>query len=166
MTSATPTSLRAALEGVEVAYYLVHSLDSSDFEDKDADAARAFGAAAPRPASSRSSTSAASVRTTATCPPHLRSRREVETLLGEAGVPVTVLRAAVVVGHGGISWELTRQLVHRLPVMIAPRWVNTRTQPIALPDVIRYLVGVLERAAGPRRRSTRWAAPTCCATST
>ena len=61
----------------------------------------------------------------------------------EAGVPVTVLRAAVVVGHGGISWELTRQLVHRLPVMIAPRWVNTRTQPIALPDVIRYLVGVL-----------------------
>ena len=56
---------------------------------------------------------------------------------------MTVLRAAVVVGHGGISWELTRQLVHRLPVMIAPRWVNTRTQPIALPDVIRYLVGVL-----------------------
>ena len=57
---------------------------------------------------------------------------------------MTVLRAAVVVGHGGISWELTRQLVDRLPVMIAPRWVNTRTQPIALPDVIRYLVGVLD----------------------
>ena len=59
-------------------------------------------------------------------------------------MPVTVLRAAVVVGHGGISWEITRQLVDRLPAMIAPRWVNTRTQPIALPDVIRYLVGVLD----------------------
>jgi uncharacterized protein YbjT (DUF2867 family) len=75
---------------------------------------------------------------------HLRSRREVEGLLGTGGVPVTVLRAAIVIGHGGISWELTRQLVDHLPVMVAPRWVNTRTQPIALPDVIRYLVGVLE----------------------
>ena len=75
---------------------------------------------------------------------HLKSRREVEELLGEAGVPVTVLRAAIVVGHGGISWEITRQLVAHLPIMVAPRWVNTRTQPIALPDVIRYLLGVLE----------------------
>jgi uncharacterized protein YbjT (DUF2867 family) len=55
-----------------------------------------------------------------------------------------VLRAAVVVGHGGISWEITRQLVHHLPAMVAPRWVKTRTQPIALADVIRYLVGVLD----------------------
>ena len=59
-------------------------------------------------------------------------------------MPVTVLRAAVVVGHGGISWEITRQLVDHLPVMVTPRWVNTRTQPIALADVIRYLVGVLD----------------------
>jgi uncharacterized protein YbjT (DUF2867 family) len=75
---------------------------------------------------------------------HLRSRREVETLLAEAGVPVTVLRAAVVIGHGGISWELTRQLAERLPLMITPKWVQTRTQPIALDDIIRYLVGVLD----------------------
>ena len=57
---------------------------------------------------------------------------------------MTVLRAAVVVGHGGISWEITRQLVDHLPAMVTPKWVNTRTQPIALPDVVRYLVGVLD----------------------
>jgi uncharacterized protein YbjT (DUF2867 family) len=82
--------------------------------------------------------------------PHLRSRREVEGLLGEGGVPVTVLRAGIVVGQGGISWELTRQLVKNLPAMVVPKWVSTRTQPIALDDVIRYLAGVVgdERAFG------------------
>jgi uncharacterized protein YbjT (DUF2867 family) len=74
--------------------------------------------------------------------PHLRSRREVERLLGATGVPVTVLRAAIIVGAGGISWELTRQLVKNLPAMVVPRWVSTPTQPIAVDDVIRYLVGV------------------------
>jgi uncharacterized protein YbjT (DUF2867 family) len=78
--------------------------------------------------------------------PHLRSRREVEQLLGEAGVPVTVLRAAIVVGEGGVSWELTRQLVKNLPAMVVPRWASTRTQPVALDDVIRYLVGVVDRS--------------------
>ena len=76
--------------------------------------------------------------------PHLRSRREVEGCLGEAGVPVTVLRAAIVVGNGGISWELTRQLVKNLPAMVVPKWVSTRTQPIALDDVVRYLAGVID----------------------
>jgi uncharacterized protein YbjT (DUF2867 family) len=75
---------------------------------------------------------------------HLRSRREVERLLGDGGVPVTVLRAAVIVGPGGISWEITRQLAERLPAMITPKWVHTRTQPIALHDVVRYLIGVLD----------------------
>ena len=81
---------------------------------------------------------------------HLRSRREVEGLLGDGGVPVTVLRAGIVVGRGGISWELTRQLVKNLPAMIVPRWAATRTQPIAVDDVVRYLVGVAgeERAVG------------------
>ena len=89
--------------------------------------------------------------------PHLRSRREVEGLLGAAGVPVTVLRAGIIIGHGGISWEITRQLVEHLPAMVTPRWVRTRTQPIALDDVIRYLVGVLEpdEAEGPRLRDRR-----------
>jgi len=137
-----PDSLRPALEGVDVAVYLVHSLDDPDFERKDAQAARNFSAAA----------AAAGVRQIVymgglgddadELSAHLRSRREVEHLLGEDGVPVTVLRAAIVVGHGGISWEITRQLVKNLPAMVVPRWVGTRTQPIALDDVIRYIVGV------------------------
>lgn len=138
-----PASLGEPLSGVTAAYYLVHSLESDDFERRDADAARAFSKAA----------AAAGLRQIVymgglgadgdDLSPHLRSRRQVETLLGEDGVPVTVLRAAVVVGDGGISWELTRQLVSHLPAMITPKWTFTRTQPIALQDVIRYLVGVL-----------------------
>ena len=76
---------------------------------------------------------------------HLRSRRQVEKLLAGGGVPVTTLRAGIIVGYGGISWEMTRQLVEHLPAMITPRWVRTRTQPIAVGDVIRYLVGVLDK---------------------
>jgi uncharacterized protein YbjT (DUF2867 family) len=139
-----PGSLRPAMEGVDVAVYLVHSLDDPDFERKDAEAARNFSAAA----------AAAGVRQIVymgglgddadELSAHLRSRREVEHLLGEDGVPVTVLRAAIVVGHGGISWEITRQLVKNLPAMVVPKWVGTRTQPIALDDVIRYIVGVTD----------------------
>ena len=68
----------------------------------------------------------------------------MERLLAEGDVPVTVLRAAIVIGHGGISWEITRQLVAHLPAMVVPRWATTRCQPIALADMIRYLVGVLD----------------------
>ncbi|HXD25446.1 MAG TPA: NADH-binding protein, partial [Propionibacteriaceae bacterium] len=81
----------------------------------------------------------------------LKSRREVEQLLASGGVPTTVLRAAIVIGNGGISWEITRQLVAHLPVMIVPKWATTRTQPIALTDVVRYLVGVLEPEAAKGR---------------
>jgi uncharacterized protein YbjT (DUF2867 family) len=139
-------SLADAVRGVDAAYYLVHSLDSDDFEDKDADAARNFGAAAAEAGLEQIVYLGGLGSEDEELSPHLRSRREVEHLLGEAGVPVTVLRAAVVVGHGGISWEITRQLVDHLPAMITPRWVYTRTQPIALRDVIRYLVGVLDLA--------------------
>jgi len=137
-------SLDDALRGVDVAIYLVHSLDDPDFERKDAEAARTFSAAA----------AAAGVRQIVymgglgdedqELSAHLRSRREVEQLLGADGVPVTVLRAAIVVGHGGISWEITRQLVKNLPAMVVPRWVGTRTQPIAIDDVVRYLAGVVD----------------------
>lgn len=140
-----PDSLAAALDGVDVAIYLVHSLDDPDFERKDAEAARNFSKAA----------AAAGVRQIVymgglgaddgDLSAHLRSRREVEGLLGQDGVPVTVLRAAIVVGHGGISWEITRQLVKNLPAMVVPKWVGTRTQPIALDDVIRYLAGVVDK---------------------
>lgn len=138
-----PDTLPPALADIDVAYYLVHSLDSGDFVEKDADAARAFGAAAAAAGVDRIIYLGGLGVDDDKLSAHLRSRRQVETLLGEGGVPVTVLRAAIVIGHGGISWEITRQLVKHLPIMVAPRWVNTRTQPIALPDVIRYLVGVL-----------------------
>jgi len=136
-------SLDRALEGCAAAYYLVHSLDSADFEERDAAAARAFGKAAAHAGVEQIVYLGGLGEDGDQLSAHLRSRREVETLLGEAGVPVTVLRAGIVVGHGGISWEITRQLVEHLPAMVTPRWVRTRTQPIAVADVVRYLVGVL-----------------------
>ena len=143
-------SLRAPLSGVDVAYYFVHSLQSNDFEERDAQAATDFGRAAADAGVQRLVYLGGLGSDSEELSPHLRSRREVEELLRESGVPLTVLRAAVVIGHGSIAWEITRQLAQHLPAMVAPRWVKTRTQPIALPDVIRYLVGVLEhpQAAG------------------
>ncbi|MFD4325053.1 NAD(P)H-binding protein [Nocardioides sp. NPDC058538] len=138
-----PTTLPAALDGVDVAVYLVHSLDHDDFEERDARAAKSFGAAAAR-AGVRQIVYLGGLGDDGDLSPHLRSRREVEALLGEAGVPVTVLRAAIVVGRGGVSWELTRQLVKNLPAMVVPRWTATRTQPVAVDDVIRYLAGVID----------------------
>ena len=138
-----PASLGPAMAGCEAAYYLVHSLSESDFERKDADAATAFGAAAARSGLRRVIYLGGLGDETDVLSAHLRSRREVEKRLGSAGVPVTVIRAGIVIGHGGISWELTRQLVEHLPLMITPTWVYTRTQPIAVDDVVRYLAGVL-----------------------
>ncbi|WP_053649099.1 MULTISPECIES: SDR family oxidoreductase [unclassified Streptomyces] len=138
-------SLRPAFEGVEVAYYLVHSLGSGrDFEEKDRRAARTFAEEAR----------AAGVRrivylgglTPKDVPedelsPHLRSRAEVGRILLDSGVPTTVLRAAVVIGSGSASFEMLRYLTERLPVMLTPSWVRTHVQPIAVRDVLRYLVG-------------------------
>jgi uncharacterized protein YbjT (DUF2867 family) len=139
-----PETLPAALEGCQVAYYLVHSLDDDDFEAKDARAATAFGEAAAAAGLERIIYLGGLGDDRDDLSAHLRSRREVEGLLGAGGVPVTVLRAGIVVGHGGISWELTRQLVEHLPAMITPKWVGTRCQPIGVDDVVRYLVGVLD----------------------
>ena len=138
-------SLAAALWGCRAAYYLVHSLDSQDFERLDRRAASGFGRAAADAGLGQIVYLGGLGGESEHLSRHLRSRREVEGLLGEAGVPVTVLRAAILVGSGGISWEITRQLVEHLPAMVTPRWVRTRTQPIALDDVVRYLVGVLDR---------------------
>jgi uncharacterized protein YbjT (DUF2867 family) len=137
-------SLADALAGCEAAYYLVHSLDDADFEQRDADAARTFARAAADAGVRRIVYLGGLGDDADDLSAHLRSRREVEELLGSCGVPVTTLRAGIIIGHGGISWELTRQLVEHLPAMITPRWVRTRTQPIAVADVVRYLVGVLD----------------------
>ncbi len=146
-----PASLTSALSGVDAAYYLVHSLDDDDFERKDAEAARAFCAAAEQAGLERIIYLGGLGREGQDLSTHLRSRREVEHLLAEGSVPVTVLRAAIVIGHGGISWEITRQLVAHLPAMVVPQWATTKTQPIALRDIISYLVGVLEPVAARGR---------------
>jgi uncharacterized protein YbjT (DUF2867 family) len=137
-------SLSTALAGCDAAYYLVHSLDNADFERRDAAAARNFASAAAEAGLRRIVYLGGLGDDADELSAHLRSRREVEELLGSSGVPVTTLRAGIIVGHGGISWEMTRQLVEHLPIMITPQWVQTRTQPIAVADVVRYLVGVLE----------------------
>lgn len=140
-----PATLRAALDGCSTAYYLIHSLSSPDFARLDADAARAFGRAAGDAGLRQIIYLGGLGNDFDTLSPHLRSRRQVEGLLSEGGVPVTVLRAGIVIGDQGLSWEITRQLVEHLPAMITPRWVRTRTQPIAVDDLICYLVGVLGR---------------------
>jgi len=140
-------TLEPAMAGCQVAYYLVHSLQDADFARKDAAGAIAFGEAAARAGLRRIIYLGGLGDDADDLSAHLRSRREVENLLGTGGVPVTVIRAGIIVGHGGISWELTRQLVEHLPVMITPKWVATRTQPIAADDVVAYLAGVLELPA-------------------
>lgn len=138
-----PGSLGEAVSGVDVAVYMVHSLDDNDFEKKDAEAARSFALAAAAAGVEQIVYLGGLGKDDDALSAHLRSRREVEKLLGTSGVPVTVLRAAIVVGAGGISWEMTRQLIKNLPAMVVPKWAATRTQPVALDDVIRYLVGVV-----------------------
>jgi uncharacterized protein YbjT (DUF2867 family) len=136
-------SIVAAATGCGAAYYLVHSLDTADFATEDAEGATTFAYAASRAEVGRIIFLGGLGDGDDDLSEHLRSRREVEQLLGLGGVSVTTLRAGIIIGHGGVSWELTRQLVEHLPAMITPRWVHTRTQPIALDDVVRYLVGVL-----------------------
>ncbi|HET8616030.1 MAG TPA: NAD(P)H-binding protein [Actinomycetales bacterium] len=136
-------SLATALGGCAAAYYLVHSLGRNDFERLDAEAAMAFGTAAADAGLRQIVYLGGLGRDDETLSAHLRSRRDVEGLLGCGGVPVTTLRAGIIIGSGGISWEMTRQLVEHLPAMVTPRWVATRTQPVAVADAVRYLAGVL-----------------------
>lgn len=143
-----PETLYPALEGCQIAYYLVHSLDRPDFVRRDATAAREFGLAAARAGVRRIIYLGGLGDEADDLSDHLRSRQEVETLLQAGGVPVTALRAGIVIGHGGASWELIRNLVERIPALAVPRWAFTRTQPIALADAVRYLVGVLELDPG------------------
>jgi len=146
-----PASLERAMHGVHTAYYLVHRMsDSKDFAAEDRQAATNFAQAVKKAGGRRIVYLGGLGDDADDLSAHLRSRREVEHLLAATGVPVTTLRAGIIVGYGGISWEMTRQLVENLPAMITPRWVRTRTQPIAIADVVRYLVGILDlpQAAG------------------
>ena len=137
-------SLRQALDGQEAAYYLVHSLATEDFAVRDREGAHAFAAAATGAGLSQAIYLGGLGDDRDDLSEHLRSRREVESILLD-GAPTIALRAGIVIGDGSISWEILRQLVERLPVMITPRWVQTKTQPIALDDALFDLVGVLGR---------------------
>ena len=134
--------LVAALEGREVAFYLVHSLAARDFAERDRAGAHAFAEAAVGAGVPQVVYLGGLGDDGDELSPHLRSRREVERIL-VAEAPTTALRAGIVIGDGSISWEILRQLVDRLPVMVTPRWVQTRTQPVALDDVLAYLTGVM-----------------------
>lgn len=138
-------SLTRELAGCDAAYYLVHSMMSAegDYAQRDLELARTFGQAAHDAGVKRIIYLGGLGETGADLSEHLSSRREVEVALTAAGVPVTVLRAAMIIGSGSASFEILRYLVHRLPVMITPKWVSTPCQPIAVDNVLSYLTGVL-----------------------
>ena len=138
-------SLNRALVGQDAAYYLVHSLAETDFAQRDRAGARAFGGAATTAGLSQIVYLGGLGDDDDDLSDHLRSRREVESILLDAA-PTTVLRAGLVVGDLSIGWEILRQLVERLPLMITPSWVQTQTQPIGLDDALHDLAGVLGRS--------------------
>jgi uncharacterized protein YbjT (DUF2867 family) len=138
-------ALERVLVGVELAYYLVHSLGTSDFAERDRVAAATTARAARRAGVGQVVYLGGLSDHSADLSPHLRSRAETASLLASGGVPVTTLRAAMVVGAGSAAFETIVALVDRLPGMICPRWVSTPTQPIALQDVVAYLVAAAGR---------------------
>jgi uncharacterized protein YbjT (DUF2867 family) len=135
-------SLRGALDGVDVVYHLVHSLGARNFCELDRRAAANVAAEAERAGVSQIVYLGGLGEDQARLSAHLRSRLETAAVLASGAVPVTTLRAAVIVGRGSAAFETIVALVDRLPVMVAPRWISTPTQPIALEDTIRYLAGV------------------------
>jgi uncharacterized protein YbjT (DUF2867 family) len=139
------SSLTSALEGINIAYYLVHSMGSGgSFEEQDRIAASNFGRAAHEAGAGRIIYLGGLGERGKELSEHLRSRQEVGEILRASGVPVIEFRSSVVIGSGSVSFEMVRALVDRLPVMICPRWVRTPTQPIAIEDVISYLVEAAE----------------------
>ncbi|HEY1671733.1 MAG TPA: SDR family oxidoreductase [Streptosporangiaceae bacterium] len=147
-------ALRKALADCDVAYYLIHSLGTgSSFEQRDRDAARAFADAAREAGVKRIVYLGGMISgQEGDLSPHLRSRAEVGDILLDSGVPTAALQAAVIIGSGSASFEMLRYLTERLPAMITPKWVTTRIQPIAVRDVLRYLVGAATLPADVNRR--------------
>ena len=138
-------SLGAALAGVAVAYYLVHSMGSTgNFEEQDRQAAQNFGAAARIAGVERIIYLGGLGEDAGDLSRHLRSRHEVGEVLRATGVPVIEFRASIIIGSGSLSFEMIRALVERLPVMVMPRWVRVLAQPIAISDMLAYLVAALE----------------------
>jgi uncharacterized protein YbjT (DUF2867 family) len=133
-------SLRRAMQGVDVAYYLVHAMAAAgDFRTRDREAAGNFARAARDAGVGRIVYLGGLGHEDDNLSPHLASRHEVGVILRGSGVPTVELRASIIIGSGSLSFELIRALVERLPVMITPRWVSSKAQPIAVEDVIAYL---------------------------
>jgi uncharacterized protein YbjT (DUF2867 family) len=140
-------TLGPALDGIDVAFYMIHSMGGGHgrFAERDLAAARGFAQAAARAGVKRIIYLGGLGDAGANLSEHLRSRQATGDALREAGVPVTEFRAGMVVGSGSLSFEMMRALTERLPVMLCPTWVFTRTQPIAIRDVLAYLVAALEQ---------------------
>ena len=138
-------SLAQSLEGCQAAFYLVHSMTSAgaEYAQQDLSLATSFANAARVSGVQRIIYLGGLGETGPDLSKHLASRREVETALASSGVPVTVLRAAMIIGSGSASFEIVRYLVERLPIMVTPKWVSTPCQPIAVRNVIGYLVAAL-----------------------
>jgi uncharacterized protein YbjT (DUF2867 family) len=139
-----PDATEAALRGCDAAYYLVHSMGSTkSFVQTDRKAAHVFGEAAKRAGVKLIIYLGGMGEDTRELSTHLRSRHEVGDILRKSGVPIIEFRAAQIIGGGSISFEMVRYLTERLPIMIAPRWVVTRCQPIGISDVLSYLIAAL-----------------------
>ena len=145
-----PPSLEAALQGVQTAYYLVHLMSgSSDFEQEDRQAALNFAAAARKAGVQRIIyLGGLGDDADPKLSPHLRSRHEVGEILRNSGVETIEFRAGMVIGTGSLSYQLMKSLTDRLPVMICPRWLTTPTQPIAIQDVLAYLLDAKDLPQG------------------
>ncbi|UCF27045.1 MAG: NAD(P)H-binding protein, partial [Chloroflexota bacterium] len=140
-----PDTLISAMEGVDAAYYMIHSMmDSPDFHQRDLDAARNFGQVAKNANIEHIIYLGGLGEPDSDLSKHLRSRQQTGDALRESGVPVTEFRAAIIVGSGSVSFEMIRYLTERLPVMICPQWVYTKVQPISIRNVLEYLVFALE----------------------
>ncbi|WP_339688131.1 SDR family oxidoreductase [Gimesia maris] len=138
-------TLPPALEGVKVAYYLIHSMgEKGSFEENDRRAAENFANAARDAGVERIIYLGGLGNEAETLSPHLRSRQEVGQILRESGVRVLEFRASIVIGSGSLSFEMIRSLVERLPIMITPKWVMRSAQPIAIEDLIAYLTAALD----------------------
>lgn len=144
--AADEDGLVAELRGCRVAFYLIHSMVAagSEYATRDLRLATSFAKAARRAGIERIIYLGGLGETGDDLSEHLSSRRDVEQALASSGVPVTILRAAIIIGSGSASFEILRYLVERLPVMVTPRWVDTECQPIAIDNVLGYLVGCLE----------------------
>lgn len=148
-----PDSLDAAMADVDVVYYLVHSIGTGgSFSDADRRAAANTAAAAERAGVARIVYLGGLVPSGEVASPHLASRAEVGQILLDGAVPAVVLQAGVIIGSGSASFEMLRYLTERLPVMVTPKWVRSRVQPIAVRDVLSYLTGVLELDPATNRR--------------